>query len=133
MRRHELRHVLCDDGHSRHVVVHWSAGSHVSVDEHQPHPGASSEHVQTSVAAEHTEGAEMLKCDEKDSLDCGRAAIDDGAPASRNRTSVGGMGGSGGLSDLADWAWWGFCLGLVAFFELCQRERIAAGPTRKSD
>ena len=32
LRLHALRHVLWSDGHSRHVVVHWLAGSQVFVD-----------------------------------------------------------------------------------------------------
>jgi hypothetical protein len=53
LRRHDLRQVLCVCGHSRQVVVHSSAGAHVLVEEHQPQPGASSAHVQTSCATEH--------------------------------------------------------------------------------
>ena len=59
-RRQDARHVLCDDGHSRHVVVHLSAGSHVSVDEHQPQPGESSWQPHTSVAAAHTSDEDTL-------------------------------------------------------------------------
>jgi hypothetical protein len=51
---------LFDDGHSRHVVVHLSAGSHVSVDEHQPQPGESSWQPHTSVAAAHTSDEDTL-------------------------------------------------------------------------
>ena len=54
LRRHIDRHDLWLDGHSRHVSVHWSAGAHDEVDEHQPHPGASAAHEQTSAAVEHT-------------------------------------------------------------------------------
>jgi hypothetical protein len=59
-RRQDARHVLCDDGHSRHVVVHLSAGLHVSVDEHQPQPGESSWQPHTSVAAAHTSDEDTL-------------------------------------------------------------------------
>ena len=51
---------MCDDGHSRHVVVHLSAGLHVSVDEHQPQPGESSWQPHTSVAAAHTSDEDTL-------------------------------------------------------------------------
>ena len=61
LRRHDLRHVLCVCGHSRHVVVHWSAGSHVLEEEHQPQPGASSEQPHTSVALLQTLAEETLK------------------------------------------------------------------------
>jgi len=59
-RRQDARHVLCVDGHSRHVVVHLSAGLHVSVDEHQPQPGESSWQPHTSVAAAHTSDEDTL-------------------------------------------------------------------------
>ena len=61
LRRHDLRHVLCVDGHSRHVVVHSLAGAHFSLEEHQPQPGARSEQVHTSVAWEQTAGELTLK------------------------------------------------------------------------
>ena len=53
-RRHDDRHVLWVDGHSRQVVVHSPAGRHVLLLLHQPHPGALSEHAQTSAAMEQT-------------------------------------------------------------------------------
>ena len=60
VRRHAERHVLCDDGHSRHVVVHWAAGAHAPAELHQPQPGASAAREQTSVARPQTAGEEML-------------------------------------------------------------------------
>ena len=48
--RHDERHVLCVDGHSRHVVVHWSAGAQVLLSLHQPQPDPSAEHEHTSCA-----------------------------------------------------------------------------------
>ena len=47
--RHDERHVLCVDGHSRHVVVHWSAGAQVLLSLHQPQPTVSAEET-TAVA-----------------------------------------------------------------------------------
>jgi hypothetical protein len=61
LRRQEERHVLCVCGHSRHVVVHWSAGAHVPVELHHPQPGASAEHAQTSAAKLHAAGDETLR------------------------------------------------------------------------
>ena len=59
-RRHDLRHVLCVLGHSRHVVVARSPGSHVERDDDQPHPGAKSAHAQMSEAVAQTDAAVTL-------------------------------------------------------------------------
>ena len=59
-RRHDLRHVLCVLGHSRHVVVARSPGSHVERDDDQPHPGAKSAHAQMSEAVAQTDAAVIL-------------------------------------------------------------------------
>lgn len=60
LRRHDERHVLCEGGHSRHVVVHWSAGAQVPVELHQPHPGARAAHEQMSDARPHAAADEMF-------------------------------------------------------------------------
>ena len=59
-RRHDLRHVLCVLGHSRHVVVARSPGSHVERDDDQPHPGAKSAHAQMSDAVAQTDADVMF-------------------------------------------------------------------------
>ena len=62
VRRQAERQVSCRVGHSRHVVVHRSAGAHLPFFEHQPHPGASAEQEHRSVAAAHTASELTLRC-----------------------------------------------------------------------
>ena len=58
---HDERHVLCEEGHSRQVVVHLFAGAHTPREEHQPQPGARAEQPQTSVAVAQSEAEETLR------------------------------------------------------------------------
>jgi hypothetical protein len=62
VRRHDERHVSWRVGHSRHVSVQRSAGAQMPCEEHQPHPGTSAEHAQTSVAVAHRLAKLMLRC-----------------------------------------------------------------------